>query len=67
MYHISVNSLERSNNGKVYIQKDEGVINFHKVPLVIKNNIMFFSTLEDNALKKWDIMTTFTEKNVVKV
>ncbi|XP_046817343.1 major royal jelly protein 1-like [Vespa crabro] len=64
MYHIPVNSLEQSTDGKINIQQDKGDVHFRKVPIVIKKNIMFFCTLEYNDLRMWDINTKFTEKNV---
>ncbi|KAL2717416.1 major royal jelly protein 1 [Vespula squamosa] len=63
MYHISVKSLEQSNDGKVNVQQDKGDVDFHKVPLVIENNIMFFVTLEDNAMRMWDVTTKFIKAN----
>ncbi|XP_035717272.1 major royal jelly protein 3-like [Vespa mandarinia] len=64
MYHISVNSLEQSTDGKINIQQDKGDVDFRKVPLAIKGNTIFFSSLEDNAIRMWDINTEFTKKNV---
>ncbi|KAI4503252.1 hypothetical protein M0802_001474 [Mischocyttarus mexicanus] len=64
LYHVSVNNLKRSNNSEdLDIIQDKGDINYHKLPLVIKGPYMYFSTIEDFALRKWDIRTSFTKKN----
>ncbi|KAF7408502.1 hypothetical protein HZH66_003039 [Vespula vulgaris] len=63
MYHISVNSLEQSINGKVDIYQDKGDIDFHKVALAINGHDIFFVPLESNDLRMWDIRTKFTKKN----
>lgn len=63
MYHVSVNSLKSSNSTDLEIIQDKGDVHFRKVSLAIEHHTMYFSSLEDYSLRKWDVRTKFTNEN----
>ncbi|XP_015190509.1 PREDICTED: major royal jelly protein 1-like [Polistes dominula] len=64
MFHVSVNSLKKSNSSNIEIIQDKGNFRLRKVALAIERHSMYFCSIEDYSLRKWDVRTAYDKKNV---